>query len=211
MIILIGAQKGGVGKSTIAINLCSALANNGKSVMLVDSDKQSSASNWCDDRSENPELSKVNCSQKYDNIRATLLEFNEKYDYVICDIAGSDNSELRTGLVAADLLLMPIKGSQFDLDTVPKMLDIVETTRESVNPGLEFKAVISMAPTNPIIGETKEAEEFLSDYEGIELLNTIIRERIVFRKSVKGIGKGVIEMDDAKAKKEINDLIKEII
>ena len=43
MVIIIGSQKGGVGKSTIAVNLCTVLAHQGKDVILVDSDRQSSS------------------------------------------------------------------------------------------------------------------------------------------------------------------------
>ena len=107
MVIIIGSQKGGVGKSTIAVNLCTVLAHQGKDVILVDSDRQSSSSNWAEDRAENPDLPKVNFVQKYDNLRATLKDLNNRYEYVVVDAAGRDSKELRTGLVAANILLMP--------------------------------------------------------------------------------------------------------
>ena len=74
MIILIGSQKGGCGKSTTAVNISAELANKGHDVVLVDADRQSTAANWAMDRAENKALPKVNCVQKYDNIRDTLLD-----------------------------------------------------------------------------------------------------------------------------------------
>jgi chromosome partitioning protein len=211
MIIIIGSQKGGVGKSTLSINICAALANSGKDVILVDSDRQASSSNWGQDRAENPALARVNFVQKYDNLRATLNDLNTRYEYVIVDAAGRDSKELRTGLVAADILLMPVRPSQFDLDTIPTLQAMVSEVKEELNPDLKFKAVLSMASTNPMIHETKEAEEYFKDCEDIQLLKVVIRERKIYRDSIyAGRGLGVIEMDNAKAKEEIKKLMAEL-
>lgn len=212
MIILIGSQKGGVGKSTISVNLCATLASKGKDVVLVDTDRQSSSSNWAEDRAENTQLSIVNCVQKYDNIRASLLDLDKRYEFVIVDAAGRDSKELRTGLVAADILLMPVRPSQFDLDTIPTMRDMVAEVKEELNPTLKFFAVLSMGPTNPIINEAEDAQHFLNEYPDIHLLSTIIRERKVYRDSIaSGRGLGVVELDNLKAKYEINTVLNEVL
>jgi len=212
MIILVGSQKGGVGKSTISINMSAALAIQGKDVVLVDTDRQSSSSNWSEDRSENINLSVVNCVQKYDNIRASLIDLNNRYEYVIVDAAGRDSRELRTGLVAADILLMPVRPSQFDLDTIPTMKDMVADVKEELNPALKFFAVLSMGPTNPVINESEDARNFLNEYPEISLLSTIIRERKVYRDSISsGRGMGVVEFDNTKAKLEITSVLNEML
>ncbi|GFO76333.1 chromosome partitioning protein [Bathymodiolus platifrons methanotrophic gill symbiont] len=210
MIILVGSQKGGCGKSTIATNISAALAVKGEDVMLVDADKQASSSNWFLDRSENPSLPKVHSIQKYDDVRASVIDLNERYEYVVIDAAGRDSIELRTAMIVANAIVMPIRPSQFDLDTVPRMQEIYNDAR-ILNSNLKFKAVITMGPTNPVIHESDEAKSFFENYPDILLLKTIIRERKVYRDAINGGGLGVVEMTNSKAKKEINDLLSEVL
>lgn len=210
MIILIGSQKGDCGKSTIATNLAAALAVVGKDVMLVDADKQGSSSNWFFDRVENTALPVVHSVQKYDDVRASVIDLNKRYEYVIIDAAGRDFVELRTAMIVADIIIMPVRPSQFDLDTVPRMQEIY-TDVKLLNPGLKFFSVITMGPTNPVINESKEVQTFFENYPEITLLKTIIRERKIYRDAISGIGKGVVEMSNDKAKAEIEDLLKEVL
>ncbi len=208
MIVLIGSQKGGCGKSTTAVNICAFLAKNGHDVVLVDADRQCTAANWAMDRSGNKNLPVVHCVQKYDNIRETLLDLDKRYEYVVVDAAGRDSRELRTGMTAATLLLVPFRPSQPDLDTLPNLQEII-TQAKDLNPDLKVYGLITMAPTNPVIHETEEAREYLQDYPEIQLLNTILRDRKIYLDAMSD-GMGVVEMGNQKATEEIESLMKEI-
>lgn len=208
MIVLIGSQKGGCGKSTTAVNICAYLAKNGHDVVLVDADRQCTAANWAMDRSGNKSLSVVHCVQKYDNVRETLLDLDKRYEYVVVDAAGRDSRELRTGMTAASLLLVPFRPSQPDLDTLPNLQEII-TQAKDLNPELKVYGLITMAPTNPVIHETEEAREYLQDYPEIKLLDTILRDRKIYRDAMSD-GMGVVEMGNQKATEEIESLMKEI-
>lgn len=208
MIVLIGSQKGGCGKSTTAVNLCAELAQKGLDVVLVDADRQCTAANWAMDRASNSTLPTVHCVQKYENIRETLLDLDKRYEYVVVDAAGRDSRELRTGMTAANVLLVPFRPSQPDLDTLPNLREII-TQAKDLNSGLKVYGLITMAPTNPVIHEADEAKEYLQDYPEIQLLNTIIRDRKVYRDAMSE-GMGVIEMDNPKAADEIRGLMGEI-
>jgi chromosome partitioning protein len=209
MIILIGSQKGGCGKSTTAVNISAELAGRGHDVVLVDSDRQCTAANWAMDRVENQALAKVHCVQKYENIRDTLLDLDKRYEYVIVDAAGRDSRELRTGMTAAHILIVPFRPSQPDLDTLPNMQDIIIQAKD-LNPDLKIFGLITMAPTNPIIHEEADARECLKDYPEIKLLSTMIRDRKVYRDAMSD-GFGVVEMDNNKAKAEIKQLVVEVL
>lgn len=208
MIILIGSQKGGCGKSTTAVNICAALAVQGKDVVLVDADRQCTAANWAMDRTTNPDLPAVHCVQKYENIRETLLDLSKRYEYVVVDAAGRDSRELRSGMTAADILLVPFRPSQPDLDTLPNLQEIIIQAKD-LNEKLTVLGLLTMAPTNPVIHEADEAREYLSDYPDIKLLNSIIRDRKIYRDAMSE-GLGVVEMNNPKANKEINSLMQEI-
>ena len=209
MIILIGSQKGGCGKSTTAANICAELARQGKDVILVDADRQGTASNWVTDRNGQENLPVVHSIQKFDNIRETLLDLAKRYEYVVVDSAGRDSRELRTGMTAAHVLLVPFRPSQPDLDTLPKLNDII-TQALDINEALRPCAVLTMAPTNPVINETQEAKDYLADFPILNLLNTVIRDRKIYRDCMSE-GKGVVEMDNGKAKAEIQCLVQELI
>ena len=209
MIILVGSQKGGCGKSTTAVNIATILAHNSCDVVLVDADRQCTAANWAADRVSATRLPVVHCVQKYENISSTLLDLKKRYEYIIVDAAGRDSRELRTGMVAADMLLVPFRPSQPDLDTIPNLTEIIIQAKD-LNPKLKVYGLITMAPTNPIINEEPEAREYLKDYPEIVLLSSTIKDRKVYRDAMSE-GMGVIELANPKASTEITNLVKEII
>ena len=209
MIVLIGSQKGGCGKSTTAVNLCASLADAGRDLILVDADRQGTASNWASDRAEQTDIPLVNCVQKYGNISSTLKDLDGRYEYVIVDAAARDSRELRTGMVVADILVVPFRPSQPDLDTLVAVHKLVNQAGD-LNADLSAYAVLTMASTNPLVNEVAEATEYLVDYPDIHLMETVIRDRKVYRDAVSE-GLGVIEMSNAKAKDEISSFVKELL
>jgi chromosome partitioning protein len=207
MILLVGAQKGGCGKSTTAVNICAALVNQGKDVCLVDSDIQQTSSRFIADR-VNTDKPVIHCVQKYEYINETLKDLATRYEYVVVDAAGRDSIELRTGMLEANVLLVPFRPSQPDLDTLPRMREVINQSMVC-NPGLRVFGLLTMVPTNPQIKEEKEAAEYLSEYPEIELLDSVIRDRKVYRDCMAE-GVGVVELANDKAKLEIESLVSEL-
>ena len=209
MIILIGGEKGGTGKSTLATNLCAYLAVAGQDVLLLDADRQSTSANWVAERSLHPELSPVHCVQRYGNLYQTVHDLRTRYAQVVIDAGGRDSEELRTAMVLADKLYSPAKASQSDLWTIDHLARLVELAR-GFNPHLEARVLISMAPTNPRINEEREAAEMLANFsERLALSSHVTRERKAYRDAM-GEGRGVIEMTDNKAANEVALIAKEI-
>jgi chromosome partitioning protein len=208
VIILIGAEKGGCGKSTIAVNIAATLSNLGNDVCLVDSDRQLTSSDWIEYRQDLKGVSEVHAVAKLGNITKAIKDLGKRYQFVIVDVAGRDSKELRYGMIAADILLSPLRPSQPDVNTVPKVADIFEEAK-IMNPNLVGYLVMNLCPTNPVIKEADEAAKYLNTVEGFKLAKTRIHDRKAFRDAFAD-GFGVVEWKDPKAKKEILDLLTEI-
>ena len=206
-VVLFGGEKGGTGKTTLATNLAVYLVRHGAEVLVLDTDKQGSASGWAAARSQTPELAKVQSVSKFGDVVDSARDLADKYQHIIIDAGGRDSRELRSAMLAADVMYVPIKASQFDLWTMERMNELVGQS-QGFNRKLKAFAILSMAPTNPRIGEAEEAKGMLGDFEHLGLASTIIRERKVYRDAVTQ-GRGVLECENEKAVDEIESLGKE--
>lgn len=209
MIVLIGGEKGGTGKSTVATNLAVWLAREGKDVLLLDADIQATSKRWVDRRNERDEqLPVVHCAQALGDVFKPARDYAQRYQEVVIDAGGRDSKELRTAMVAADFLYVPIQASQPDLETMDHVNELVALAR-GMNPNLRAFALISRAPSNPMINEVREAQGFLADFAELQMANTFIRDRKIYRDAMLE-GKGVVEMNNSKAKAEVQLLGQEI-
>ena len=209
MIVLIGSQKGGAGTSTIATNLSAEFARQGRDVVLVDADVQRSASRWHADREEAGIVPAIASVEKLGNIHPTLLDLDSRYEIVVVDVAGKDSKELRTGMTAAHKLVVTVRPSQFDLDTLPHMQEVIESAM-NINPDLDVRSLLTQVPTHRVDSERTDAGEYLADYPGLKPMQTVIYERKAYR-DVIGEGLGVVEWNNPKAKSEIQELAAELM
>ena len=207
MILTIACEKGGTGKTTIATNLAFARAKEGKDVVIVDTDPQGSASFWCGVREEENISPKVYSIQKIGKgFTGQVTDLARRYDDVIIDAGGRDSTELRESLTIADIALIPLQASQYDIWTITRMDELIRNA-SVFNPKLSAYIVLNRASTNPQVRESSEAEEIISDFENLSLISFSLKDRIIYRKSAS-LGKSVLEMNsqDLKANNEINEL-----
>ncbi len=149
MIILIGGEKGGTGKTTLATNLAVLRTRDKEDVLLLDTDKQGSASMWTQMRGENNTEPPVNCVQLFGKgLGNQVRDLAKRYEDIIIDAGGRDSVELRAAMVVADKVYIPFQPSQYDVWTLDHMQELVETAR-GFNPDLEAYGVISRASTIP--------------------------------------------------------------
>jgi chromosome partitioning protein len=214
-VVLIGGEKGGVGKSTITTNIAVEASRRATQVIIIDTDPQHTSLNWAERRNESIDANhiigtKISCVFKDGNIKDIVQDFVIKYDLVIIDASGRDSKSLRTGLTVADKILCPIRASQADLETLPHICQLIDAARD-FNEHLVAKVIISCASTNPSINEVGKAQGLLAEFaEYLDLLKTIIMERKVYRDALLQ-GAGVVELNNQKASSEITNLVNELL
>jgi chromosome partitioning protein len=206
MIVLVANKKGGTGKSTIALNLAVEAQRQGLDVQLVEADPSiHTSSYWADDRAQNglPHLLTVRTTGR---INEDLTAMNGKYDIVVVD-TGKDTQEMRTAMMVADAVVVPAKPSQTDLESSKELVEVILNAQETTNPTLKPLLVLSQASTHPMSKEVQDAREFVGD--AMPVADSVIYQRSAYRRCLE-TGKGVTEMDDRKAKAEIQLLMNEI-
>jgi len=145
VILAVGNTKGGVGKTTLAVNLAILRALAGRDVLLVDGDEQGTAASFTDLRAEQlgtPGYTAV--SLQGTAVRTQVRQMAGKYDDVLIDVGGRDTGSLRAALTVADRLLVPVQPRSFDVWAVERMAELVTEAR-ALNERLEAFSVLNAA------------------------------------------------------------------
>ncbi len=202
MILTVGNTKGGVGKTTVAINLAILRTEQGRDVLLVDGDEQGSASLFSQLRADLLGKSGYTAvGLQGSAVRTQVRQLAPKYDDVIIDVGGRDTGSLRAALTVSDVLLVPVQPRSFDIWAIDQVAVLVAEARE-INPELRALAFLNSADAQG--RDNAEAREALADIKGIRTLEEMVVRRKAFPNAAAQ-GKGVSEAQprDAKAVEEI--------
>lgn len=210
MIILVGSNKGGCGKSTTVINLAVSFAKKYSDVLILDADRQSTASRWSSDREDNEVQPYIQVLQKYDNLQPTLKELKNKYDVILVDVAGRNSREMLSAMLIADMFVCPLQCSQPDLDTLDELKEQVSRAGD-FNPDLKTYIYHTMASTNTKVKDTERKEflQYIAQFSEFSALDAVNYFRKVYKDTISD-GKSVIEADNEEAKNEVEYLFNEI-
>lgn len=192
-------RKGGVGKTTTAVNLASYLATKG-SVLIIDSDDQKSSYTWYEYR----ESDDIACIFAQGDLRAKIKEAAKKYDNVVIDVAGRDSDEFRSSIAVADKLFIPTQTSRADLDVLPFVTNFVDEIQKTYNKNLQKFFFINRASTNAKSKDAETVIEYLrAEYPTYTTMNATLKERVQFKEAF-GASKGILEMKPNNAKDDFN-------
>lgn len=207
MIITVGNTKGGVGKTTLALNLAIARAIGGKDVWLVDADRQATASTALSIRTEAGRQPTIATALYTDGaaLRGQVVHQRNKFQDVVIDAGGRDSTALRAALSLSDVVLIPFQPRSIDVWALRDMAELVEEVR-SIGRQLRALAVLSLADVQG--SDNKDAAAAVADFPALQYLDAPIRRRKAFANAA-GAGLSVLELEpaDEKARVELTDLV----
>ncbi len=214
MIIEIGGEKGGVGKSMIAINLASFLAKK-HSVVLVDTDTQMTASKWGELRSHFGHKHTFTIVDKVIDPTEHIRMLSEKYDAVIVDVGARDYVRLSELARIVDLWIAPTRVGQGDLESTLSLADAFEKANSKHKRGhIPLVVCLNSVPGAWNSTEGSDAVETLQEaLANVPIMKNTIRDRKVWRDAHR-LGKSIFEMPQRerdKAEAEFILMIKEAL
>lgn len=188
MIIAVVNQKGGAGKTTIAVNLAAALAAEGRRILLVDADPQQTAQDWAAIRPCAPSFRVVGLAKPVLHREVPRWVADHDFDAVIIDGAPRNNEVSRSAIEAADLVLIPVQPSGADFWASRDTVNLVKETQAS-KPTQKSTFVISRKINRSVLG--RDIANGLAEF-GLPILRAATMQRVIYAETLTA-GSTVIE------------------
>lgn len=199
-VVALVTQKGGTGKSSLAVSLAVAAQERGLKVYIVDLDPQGTAKNWYERReAETPEVATIDASR----VTAAMASLSSQgYDLAVIDTPGVDMPATTAAMQVADLCLIPSRPSVADIEATRP------TVRSLSKLGKAFSFVLNQTPPGRSI-RTSDA------YRVLQLSGAVAGTSLAMRTDhldAMAMGLGVTERDPSgKAASEIRELLQWVL
>lgn len=188
MIVGLLNQKGGVGKTTLSVNLAASLSRSGARVLLIDADPQGSALDWAAARNGEPLFSVVGLPRA--TVHREIEQIGQGYDHIIIDGPPRVTDLARSAIMASDIVLIPVQPSPYDIWAADEVVKLIEEARV-YKENLKSVFVVNRKISNTAIG--RDVGEALAAYP-MPVLTASITQRVIFAEAAAQ-GRSVHEVD----------------
>jgi len=203
-VISVLSQKGGSGKSTIAINLARALQLKGFDVALIDTDPQASAREW-NALASDDFFPVYGCDKGVSDKDIRQLE--RLADFVVIDGAPRIEKSMTDAIRLSNYILIPIKPSQFDIWACKDTIELIQTRMQIDD---KLKAGLVLSQVNKQTNLTKDVIDFVQENFAIQLLQGSTGIRVCYA-DVLSKGGTVFESSSKAAQEEMLLITDEIL
>eukprot|EP01133_Synstelium_polycarpum_P026066 gene26066-31310_t len=205
MIIGVLNQKGGVGKTTLSVNIAAALAHGGARVLLIDADPQGSALDWSAAREGDPLFSVVGLPRA--SVHKEIGQVGQGYDHIIIDGPPRVTDLARSAIMASDVVLIPVQPSPYDIWAADEVVKLIQEATVYKD-GLKSAFVVNRKIANTAIG--RDVGEALAAYP-VPVLAATVTQRVIYAEAAAQ-GKAIFEIDaEGPATAEIAVLVAELM
>ncbi|CAM4413923.1 ParA family partition ATPase [Palleronia rufa] len=200
-VITVAQQKGGAGKTTLAVNLAVALSRAGHAVAVLDTDPQGSLGHWFITREEAGDPGMEFGTASAWGAGYECKKLRKAHDFVIVDTPPKVDSDLRPALRETSLVVVPVATSQVDLWALDSILELAERVD---------------VPSLVVLNRFKAGTRVSDDVEralqerGVRRAATVLGNRVIYAESL-GQGKGVLEKGKGSWTAEMDALTDEIL
>jgi chromosome partitioning protein len=206
IVLCVSSLKGGVGKSTIAANLATALHRGGHRTLVVDADPQGTLRSWAAVAAEAGHDGPPVIALDGAALRRDLPRVAEGFAVVVIDAPPRLGTEARAAMLAADLVIMPSTPGAGDVWALRQTLSVFADA-QGLRPELKGVAVLNRAGRTTLARMTAKALES----SGVPLLDETLGDRVAFGEATLA-GQGVVDYaPGSPAAREVKKLMKAVL
>jgi chromosome partitioning protein len=210
MIYTVGGIKGGSGKTTLAVSLSVLLSNQGRTVLLVDADKQATATDFSQWRTETLGDTGFTSIQLADmRVRNEVVKLKPNFDDIVIDAGGRDTASQRAALAVSDIFIAPFAPKSFDIWTLEQVSQLVQEM-QMANPDIQSYALLNRVDYNE--RDIQEARTYIEESGVLKVLQNTLHERKAFANAAaSGLAVTEFKPRNPKAVDELEGLFQEIL